>query len=252
LPLSIEHGTVLIIGASSGIGRAVAEELARRGHGILVAGRDAAELDAVAHDLILRRNVPAARVLVDALAFDSHAAFVRECREASKESLEGAVVCVGELGSQAAAEKDPAEARRILETNLVGVVSLLDSLAGYFESKKRGFLCALSSVAGERGRRSNYVYGAAKAGLSVYLQGLRSRLHRSGVHVVTIKAGFVDTRMTWGRPGMFLVASPARAARRIVDAIESGVEVAYVPGFWRPVMALVRALPERLAKRMSW
>jgi short-subunit dehydrogenase len=250
--LSREPGTVLILGASSGIGRAVAEEFARRGQGVLLAGRDAVELDAVAQDLALRGKVPASRILVDALAFDTHAAFLEECRRASRDSLTGAVVCVGDLGNQAVAEKDPREGRRILETNLVGVISLLDVLAGYFESRKGGFLCALSSVAGERGRRSNYVYGAAKAGLTVYLQGLRSRLHASGVRVVTIKAGFVDTRMTWGRPGMFLVASPARAARGIADAVEKGRDVVYVPGFWRPVMALVRALPERIGKRMKW
>ena len=142
------------------------------------------------------------------------------------------------------------ETKRILDTNLLGAASILGLLANHFEAKQRGFLCAISSVAGDRGRQSNYVYGAAKAGLTVFLQGLRNRLFRSGVRVITIKAGFVDTRMTFGRPGMFLVASPERAGRAIVRAISQGRDVAYVPGFWRAVMLLIRAIPEQVFKRL--
>ncbi|HEY3123583.1 MAG TPA: SDR family NAD(P)-dependent oxidoreductase, partial [Thermoanaerobaculia bacterium] len=148
------------------------------------------------------------------------------------------------------AQVDFSEAKRILDTNLIAAVSIFNLLAEHLEARGEGFLCALSSVAGERGRQSNYLYGAAKAGLSTYLQGLRNRLDRSGVRVVTIKPGFVDTRMTFGRPGMFLVASPEKAGRQIVDAIVKGNDVRYVPGFWRPVMLAIRAIPERLFKRM--
>jgi decaprenylphospho-beta-D-erythro-pentofuranosid-2-ulose 2-reductase len=245
-------GTMLVLGATSGIARAVADELARKGYDLLLAGRNPEELDALAADLKLRHGVQTQRLLFDALALETHAAFVEQCRAASRDSLAGAVVCFGTLGDQSAAERDPLETKRILDTNLTGAASLLGLLANHFEAKRAGFLCALSSVAGERGRRSNYVYGAAKAGLSVFLQGLRNRLFRSGVRVITIKPGFVDTGMTYGRPGMFLVASPRRAAKRIVAAVLRGQDECYVPSFWGPIMLLIRSIPERIFKRMPW
>jgi decaprenylphospho-beta-D-erythro-pentofuranosid-2-ulose 2-reductase len=242
--------TVLILGAASAIARAVAGEFARRGFALLLAGRDREELDRLAADLSLRYGVKAQGSPFDALAFDTHRAFVAACREASQDSMAGAVLCFGSLGDQSDAQKDPGEARRILDTNLVGAVSILSLLANHFEERRGGFLGALSSVAGDRGRQSNYVYGAAKAGLTVFLQGLRNRLFSSGVTVTTIKPGFVDTQMTWGRPGLFLVASPQTAARRIVAAVLKGEDQAYVPGFWRPVMLLIRLIPEKIFKRM--
>ena len=245
-----ERPTVLVLGAASAIARAVAGEFARRGFDLLLAGRDREELDRVAVDLSLRNGVSAQGRSFDALAFDSHPAFVETCRETSRDSLAGAVLCFGYLGEQSAAQKDPAEAKRVLDTNLVGAVSILSLLANHFEDKRAGFLCALSSVAGDRGRQSNYVYGAAKAGLTVFLQGLRNRLFACGVTVTTIKPGFVDTQMTWGRPGMFLLASPQAAAKRIVAAVLKGEDQAYVPRFWSPVMLLIRLIPEKIFKRM--
>jgi decaprenylphospho-beta-D-erythro-pentofuranosid-2-ulose 2-reductase len=243
-------GTVLVLGAASAIARAVADELARRGYDLQLAGRDSEELERIAVDLRVRHGVEAAVLRFDALDFPSHADLVEASRKASRDSLSGAVLCFGALGDQATAQADPAEARRILETNLVGAVSVLGLLANYFEGKRGGFLCARSSVAGDRGRQSNYVYGAAKAGLTVFLQGLRNRLFASGVRVTTIKPGFVDTAMTFGRPGLFLVASPQAAARRIVDAALGGKDQSYVPGFWRPIMLLIRLIPEKLFKRL--
>src|SRR4029077_14251841 len=170
-------------------------------------------------DLALRHGVRVESRPFDALALDTHRVFVEDCRKASEDSLIGVVLCFGYQGDQALAEKDIGEARRILDTNLLGAVSILSLFAAYFEGRRDGFLCALSSVPGDRGRRSNYIYGAAKAGLTVFLQGLRNRLFASGVTVTTIKPGFVDTPMTWGRPGVFLVASPRAAARSIVKAV---------------------------------
>jgi short-subunit dehydrogenase len=244
--------TVLILGATSFLARAVAAELARRRYDLLLAGRDPEELEAVASDLRLRHGVRVESRPFDALALDTHGVFVEDCRKASEDSLVGVVLCFGYLGDQPLAEKDIREARRILDTNLLGAVSVLSLFASYFEGKRDGFLCALSSVAGDRGRRSNYVYGAAKAGLTVFLQGLRNRLFGSGVRVITIKPGFVDTQMTYGRPGLFLVASPEKAGKRIVEAVLDGRDESYVPGFWRPVMFLVRSIPERIFKRMRW
>jgi short-subunit dehydrogenase len=241
---------VVILGATSAIARGVASELARRGFDLLLAGRDVAELETLARDLCIRHGGSAAARPFDALAFETHARFFEDCQAASAGTLEGAVLCFGTIGDQASAQTDFTEARKILETNLVAAVSILNVMANGFEARRNGFLCALSSVAGDRGRQSNYIYGAAKAGLTAYLQGLRNRLFRFGVRVITIKPGFVDTAMTFGRPGMFLVASPDAAGRRIVDAIIGRSDVAYVPGFWRPLMLLIRGIPERIFKRM--
>jgi short-subunit dehydrogenase len=242
--------TVLILGATSAIARAVASELARRGFDLLLAGRDVSELETLAGDLRIRYGGNVAARAFDALALETHKPFFEDCQAASAGTLQGVVLCFGYLGDQASAQTDFRQARKILDTNLVAAISIFNIIADDFEAKRKGFLCALSSVAGERGRQSNYIYGAAKAGLTVYLQGLRNRLFHSGVRVVTIKPGFVDTAMTFGRPGMFLVASPDAAGRRIVKAIIGGNDVAYIPGFWRVLMLLVRGIPERIFKRM--
>jgi short-subunit dehydrogenase len=157
---------------------------------------------------------------------------------------------MGYLGDQAKGQSEWEEARRILETNFTGCVSTLNILANHFELRQAGFICALSSVAGDRGRQSNYLYGAAKAGLSVYLQGLRNRLFPARVKVITVKPGFVDTRMTYGRPGLFLVASPESVAKGIFRAIAKGKDVVYLPWFWRLIMLIVQSIPEVILKRL--
>ena len=160
------------------------------------------------------------------------------------------MVCIGELGNQAKGQSDWGEARRILETNFTGCVSLLNILANHFEARRAGFICALSSVAGDRGRQSNYLYGSAKAGLSAFLQGLRNRLYPAHVKVITIKPGFVVTRMTYGRPGLLLVASPERVGKGIFRAVVKGKDVVYLPWFWRFIMLMVRSIPEAIFKRL--
>jgi short-subunit dehydrogenase len=245
------RGTVLVLGATSAIARAAAGELARVGYDLVLAARDTEEAGAIAADLRLRHGVGAEAVELDALAFDTHPKLVADVLARHGARLEGALVAVGYLGDAERARTDFAEARRILDTNLTACVSLLTPLAEHFERRGGGFLCVISSVAGERGRQSNYVYGAAKGGLTVYLEGLRNRLFPAGVRVVTVNPGFVDTRMTFGKPGTFLVARPEAVARGIVRAIARGRDVVYLPGFWRPVMFAIRAIPERLFKRLK-
>lgn len=242
---------MLVLGATSAIARAAAAELARDGHALVLAARDAEEARAIAADLAVRFGVRARAVHLDALAFDTHAAFVAEVVRAEGEALEGALLAVGYLGDQERAKTDFDEARRVLDVNFTACVSLLTPLAAHFEGRQGGFLCVVSSVAGDRGRQSNYVYGAAKGGLSIFLQGLRNRLHRAGVRVITVNPGFVDSRMTFGKPGTFLVAPPERVARGIRRALHDGADVVYVPGFWRPVMLAIRSIPEAIFKRMK-
>jgi decaprenylphospho-beta-D-erythro-pentofuranosid-2-ulose 2-reductase len=187
----------------------------------------------------------------EALDFAGTARMAEALLASEGERLAGVVVAVGALGDPEAARHDAEAARRLIDLNLTAVVALLTSLADALERRGGGFICVLSSVAGERGRQSNYLYGAAKGGLSLYLQGLRNRLHPAGVQVLTVKPGFVDTRMTFGLPGTFLVASPERIARGTLRALRAGRDVVYLPGFWRPLMFAIRALPERLFKRLE-
>lgn len=242
--------SVLILGATSTIAKAVAAEFARLGYDLILAGRSRDELEATAADLSLRYRVDATALRFDALDFDGHPAILGECLRKAGDSLAGVALFVGYLGDQGRAQSDLAEARRIIDTNFTGCVSALAVVANHFEGRGRGFICAVSSVAGDRGRQSNYLYGAAKAGLTAYLEGLRNRLFRSRVRVITIKPGPVDTRMTMGLPRQPLMATPEAVARDIVRAIRHGKDTAYVPWFWRPIMFLIRNIPEPLFKRL--
>jgi len=242
--------SVLILGATSAIASALAQEFAAQKFGVILGGRDGEELGALACDLSLRYGVRTAVLPFDALDTQIHASSLESFLSEAGNALNGAVVCIGYLGDQAEGQSDWKEARRILETNFTGCVFALNILANYFEHRRAGFICALSSVAGDRGRQSNYLYGAAKAGLSAYLQGLRNRLFHAHVKVITVKPGFVDTHMTYGRPGLFLVASPESVAKGIFRAIAKGKDVVYLPWFWRPIMFVVRSIPEAVFKRL--
>jgi len=242
--------TVLILGANAGIGRALAAEFASHQYDLILAGRDLEELQALAADLHLRHNVSARAERVDVLNFEALESALAACVDPAGDSLEGAVLCTGYLGDPETARKDLNEARRIIDTNFTGSALALEVLANHFERKRKGFICALSSVAGDRGRQSNYLYGSAKGGLTTYLQGLRNRLYHRGVHVITVKPGFVDTRMVYGKGKLPLVASPEAVARGIYRAVKSRKNVVYVPWFWRVIMFMVCLIPEELFKKL--
>ncbi len=242
--------SVLILGATSMISRALADEFARHGRDLILAGRDREELDAQAADLSLRYRVKTRAQHFDVLNFEEQEASLEPCLSEAGDTLEGAILCIGYLGDQIDAQTNLREARRILDTNFTGCALALDIIARHFEKRECGFICGLSSVAGDRGRQSNYFYGASKAGLTAYLQGLRNRLHCSRVRVITIKLGFVDTRMTFGRSSLFLVASPESIARGIHQAIMGNKEVVYLPWYWRWIMLVIRLIPEGPFKRL--
>lgn len=241
---------VLVLGGTSSIARALGRELAEADHDVTLAGRDLPELDRVASDLAIRYEVKADTLAFEAAQPQVHRSALQAFLDDLDEPLGGAVWCIGYLGDQTRARHDWDEAQRVLDVNLTAALSSMGVLADALEEQGEGFLCAISSPAGERGRSSNYTYGAAKAGLTAYLQGLRQRLAKSGVQVTTIVPGFVDTRMTFGRDDMFLVASPERVAGSMVQAIEDGRDVVYVPWFWRPVLFGLRNVPSPLFKRL--
>ncbi len=241
---------VIVLGASSAIARALAARLARSGRDVLLAGRDSEELKRIASDLSIRSGRAVEWLRLEATDFDSHSSFVEECSRRLP-GWEGVIFAVGLLGDQPRDSQDPASARRLIEVNLTSGVSLLSLFANAMETRKSGFILGISSVAGDRGRQSNYAYGAAKGGFSVFLQGLRNRLDGKGVRVYTLKPGFVDTAMTYGKPGLFAVASPDRIARDCMAILDKPGGVYYRPRFWRPLMWVVRAVPERIFKKLK-
>ena len=240
--------TALVIGSTSDIGRAIAHCLAGDGYALQLAGRNPARLDRVVRDVRLRGGGAVAAHLCDVLEGHGGAAFLD-----TLDPLPDVVVCVaGLLGDQAASQRDPTAAEQVMRTNYVGPALLMGALAEQFACRGTGVLVGVSSVAGDRGRAANYVYGSAKAGFTAFLSGLRSRLAGSGVHVVTVKPGFVRTRMTEGMalPAR-LTAEPEEVAAAVVEAIRRCRDVVYVRPVWRLIMFVIRAIPERLFKRMA-
>lgn len=244
-------GPVLILGATSPIARAAAGALAERGHPLCLASRDTEDLARIAADLRIRHGVRVETAFFDAEDFGSHGRFL-EGVEAQMGGVEGILLAFGLLGDQDAAMRDSEAAHHLIRVNFTGAVSILTKCAAALERRRTGFIIGFSSVAGDRGRRRNYPYGAAKGALSLYLQGLRSRLYPAGVRVLTVKLGFVDTRMTFDLPGMFLVASPRRAGEAVVRALLRGHEVVYIPWFWRFILWGVRIIPEKIYKRLDF
>jgi short-subunit dehydrogenase len=239
----------LVIGGSSDIGHATALRYAKAGWSVLLAARDLDAARRNADDIATRTGVETAIHALDVLQTERLAAFV-----ADLPLLPDTVVCVvGELGDQVRAQADPALATRIMRTNFEAPSLLLELFAQGFERRGSGTIVGVSSVAGDRGRASNYYYGAAKAGFSEYLSGLRNRMALAGkVRVVTIKPGFVDTRMTahMKLPAL-LTVQPDRVADEIFRAdVASQRDVVYVGKRFRVIMALICALPETMFKRL--
>jgi decaprenylphospho-beta-D-erythro-pentofuranosid-2-ulose 2-reductase len=239
---------VLIVGATSAIAQEIARLYAQRGARLFLIGRDPGKLGALVESL-----GPA--VVGTRIADLTHTAHSGGLIDAAWQALGGLdVACIahGLLGDQRATERDFAQAELVIDTNFVSVTALLIPLANRFEEARGGSIAVLSSVAGDRGRPRNYTYGAAKAGLNVYLEGLRTRLGKVGVRVNTFKLGPVDTPMTAGHRKHVLFSKPADVAARVVTAIDRGLTVVYVPWYWRPIMFAVRSLPELVIGRIGF
>jgi short-subunit dehydrogenase len=240
---------VLIVGATSAIAEAVAREFARRGAALVLMARDPQRLQAVAQDLRVRGAASCDTLLFDARAPATHGELVQQVVDRLG-GLDVALIAHGTLPDQHACEQSTELLRDALAVNALSVMTLCTPLAQYLEAQGHGVIAVISSVAGDRGRRSNYVYGASKAAVTAFASGLRQRLYPKGVAVVTIKPGFVSTPMTAAFAKHALWASPARVAGDIVRAIDRGSPVLYTPWFWRIIMALLRAVPERLFRRL--
>ena len=243
---------VLIVGATSAIAQAAAKRYAEAGGRLFLVARNAANLDAIADDLRVRGAVQVGTLAADLTEYDRHPEIIEAACDALPE-LDIALLAHGVLPDQEACADSVEAALASMDANFLSMVSLLTLLANRLEERGNGTIAVISSVAGDRGRQSNYVYGAAKSGLDAFLQGLRNRLYKAGVHVVTIKPGFVATPMTAhieNRSGP-LWASPEVVADGIVEAIEKQKDVVYLPKFWALIMLIIRSIPEMVFKRLS-
>ena len=241
--------TWIIVGATSAIARAFVRTCAARGAALLLLGRDMPELKRIATDCELRGAPSAKAVAFDTRKPEKFEAIIDDAALTS--GTLNAAVFVGSMPEQSAIDADPSLIDGVIQDSFTGPARLLQLLAPILEERGSGTIIGVGSVAGDRGRIGNYIYGAAKAGFATYLSGLRNRLGRAGAHVVTVKPGFVDTAMTWGIEGMFLVATPEDIAGSLMKAADKKKNVIYTPFFWRYIMLIIRNIPEFIFKKMS-
>lgn len=239
---------VLVLGGRSDIGLAIAHAFAAKGYAVQLAARNAEGLAVQRDDIALRHDVPVSLHEFDVLNPDGFGAFL----DGLPELPQVAVCAIGAMGGQVTSEADPAAAALVMRSNYEGPAGILSLLANRFETRGSGTLVGISSVAGDRGRATNYVYGSAKAGFTAFLSGLRNRLAARGVHVVTVLPGFVSTRMTEGMdlPDK-LTAQPQELGQAVLRAVERGRNIIYVRPIWAVIMLIIRNIPEAIFKKMK-
>ncbi len=239
---------VLILGATSDMAQAIAKKYAAEGWSLTLAALEPELLGPIADDLRVRSEMEVQALEFNALDFSNHRNFYE-----SLETKPDAVICVfGYMGDQMLARTDLDEVRKTIDINFTGAVSILNVVAEDFEKRGHGAIAAISSVAGDRGRQSNYIYGCAKAGLTAYLAGLRNRLAKSGVHVMTVKPGFCRTKMTENLElPAALTASPEQVATAVFQGLEKKRNTVYTLWMWRWIMLVIRHIPEFVFKKMG-
>lgn len=240
---------ILVIGASSAIAEHCARIWAGRGDAFYLVARNEDRLRTIVADLKVRGAAEAHSHCMDLSITDNHAAML-EAAKVAMGGIDTVLIAHGTLSDQKSCEKSVSETLMEIQTNALSAISFLTLIANSFEAKREGTICVISSVAGDRGRASNYVYGAAKAMVTAFTSGLRQRLHKSNVSVVTIKPGFVDTPMTAAFKKGFLWANAESVAAKIVRAIDTKKDEVYVPGFWFVAMSIIQCIPERVFKSL--
>lgn len=241
---------VLIIGATSAIAEATARLFAQRGDRLCLVARNEVGLASICQDLKIRGANTVHSVVLDANSFREHEQLL-ETAARMMEGIDIALIAHGTLPDQEACQADFNVALQGLTTNAISTISLLTDLANYMESRGSGTLAVIGSVAGDRGRQSNYLYGASKSLVATFMQGLRNRLQKSGVKVLLVKPGFVDSPMTADFDKGPLWAQPETIAEGIVKGIDKGKHEIYLPFFWRYIMCLIKVIPERVFIKLS-
>lgn len=239
---------VLIIGAKSDIAKEVARVYAKNGYDLYLAARQSDSLNDLANDIKIRSNVDVKLKEFDITNFKSHSNFYTNLESKPL----GVIVVAGYMAEQKECENDFEKTLNTINVNYTGAVSILNVIANDMEKNKNGFIIGVSSVAGDRGRKANYIYGSSKAAFSAYLSGLRNRLFESKVQVLTVKPGFVATKMTVGLDlPTKLTAQPEDVALNIFNAQQKGKDVLYTKGIWRLIMLIIKHIPEFIFKKLS-
>lgn len=241
---------IMIFGAASAIAQETAKLFARDGEHLFLVDMNIGRLEAVRDDILARFKTKIDIYEMNALDFDKHQELFDKAIQ-TMGALDYVLIAHGTLPDQAKTQVSQEMIIREFNINCVSVISLASIAANYFEKKKEGCIAVISSVAGDRGRQSNYIYGSAKGGVTTFMQGLRNRMAHSGVSVVTIKPGMVDTPMTAHLPKSPLFAKPGDVGKGIYKAMLSGKAVAYLPGYWRLIMTLIKMIPEGIFKKMK-
>ena len=242
---------VAVLGATKGMGRALARQMAQRGDGVALLGRDKEDLERSARDLEVRGGARVGTALCDLERPETFAPAL-DAAEALLGGLDTVVVTAGLFATQDRLEADPELARRLLLVDFTNTVAFCEEARRRLLARGGGTLCVFSSVAGERGRKPVVLYGAAKAGLTRYLEGLDHRFRSAGLRTVCVKPGFVRTSMTDGLPAPPFAGEPEGVARRVLRAIDAGTPVVYAPGAWRWVMLVIRLLPRFVMRRVGF
>lgn len=234
--------SILILGATSSIARACSEIFAARQAKLFLASRDISELERIAVDLRIRFAIKIDYAFFDITQLDSHEIFFETVIH-KMGTIDGVLMAVGLI--------DKLDYQKVIAANFMGPISFLEHYVNYLAIQKKGFIIGLSSVAGDRGRKPNYVYGASKAALTTYLQGVRHYFYPSKVRILTIKLGLIDTKMVFGgKYPLYLAANPKKTAVKIIRALDKGRESVYIPGVWRIIMLIIRLIPEKIFKRL--
>jgi short-subunit dehydrogenase len=241
---------ILVIGATSAIAEHCARIWATRGDALYLVARNEERLQSIAADLIVRGAVQADTYCTDLNELDRHL-FLLDAAEGKLGGIDTVLIAHGTLSDQKACEQSVEETLAEINTNALSTISLLTIVANRFETRKAGTIAVISSVAGERGRASNYVYGSAKAMITAFTSGLRQRLHQSNVSVITIKPGFVDTPMTAAFKKGLMWSKPSLVAKNICNAIDTKNDVVYVPFYWNLIMLMIKSLPEKFFKKIK-
>ena len=242
--------TIIIFGATSAVGQALARIHSSEGDALILVARNVGRLDRVATDMLSRGASQVDCLYSDLDNIDAHTELLRKVEQTAT-NIHKYYFFYGILPDQEACEASWNETQKALTTNLLSVVSLLTNIANKIEKETNRGLIVVSSVAGDRGRQSNYIYGTAKGALTLFLQGLRNRLYRSNCSVTTIKPGFIDTPMTRDFKKGILWSTPEKVAQDIYKAARKGKDEVYTPGFWRLIMLIIKSIPEIFFKRLS-
>jgi decaprenylphospho-beta-D-erythro-pentofuranosid-2-ulose 2-reductase len=240
--------TVLILGATSDIGLAIARKFGGSGYDIQLAARDISAISHTASDISVRFGVRCTTHAFDADKRSEHVSFYKSLNPAPAV----AIYAIGYMNEGKETFENPSEVEKTISSNYTGAVSILNIIAQDYATKKEGAILGISSVAGERGRQSNFIYGSAKAGFTAYLAGLRNYLYPFGVHVVTVKPGFVYTKMTEHlKLPTSMTTTPEKVAAAVYLAFKNNKNIIYVKGLWRPVMLIIRSIPESIFKKLK-